>query len=113
MKVSFEGIGEQVVSFTSTGTVKGNFVKMSGNGQVAACSAADNFMGYCIEAENGFADVMTHGYISCEYTGTTAPTVGFGQLTADAGGKVKPANTGREYLIVNVNTTAKTVGFIM
>lgn len=112
MKVSFEGIGEQVVSFAATGNVKGNFVKMSGNGTVAACASADNFVGFCIETEGGFADVQTHGYIRCPYTGT-APAVGYSQLTADANGKVKSAQTGREYLVLTVDTTAKTIGFIM
>ncbi|MDO4815167.1 MAG: hypothetical protein Q4A83_00995 [Bacillota bacterium] len=112
MKVSFEGIGEQVVSFAANGEVKGAFVKMSSNGTVAACSAAENFMGYCINAEDGFADVQTHGYITCPYTGT-APHVGYNQLTADANGKVKTAQTGREYLVLDVDTTANTLGFIM
>lgn len=112
MKVSFEGIGEQVVSFAANGEVKGAFVKLSANGTVAACSAAENFMGFCINAEDGFADVMTHGYITCPYTGT-APVVGYSQLTADTAGKVKTAQTGREYLVLDVDTAAKTVGFIM
>ena len=36
MKVSFEGIGEQVVSFATTNAVKGNLVKMNSSGTVAA-----------------------------------------------------------------------------
>lgn len=112
MKVSFEGIGEQVVSFAASGTVKGNFVKMSANGTVAACSAGDGFVGYCIEADGGFADVQTAGFITCPYTGT-APTVGYSILVADTAGKVKGAQSGREYLVLTVDTTAKTVGFIM
>ena len=112
MKVSFEGIGEQVVSFAAAGNVKGNFVKMSGNGTVAPCASADNFMGFCLDAEGGFADVQTHGYICCPYTGT-APAVGYSQLAADVNGKVKSAQTGREYLVLTVDTNAKTLGFIM
>ena len=112
MKVSFEGIGEQVVSFATTGTVKGAFVKMSSNNTVAACASADNFIGFCINNEGGFAEVQTHGYIKCPYTGT-APAVGYSLLAADTNGRVKGAQTGREYLVLDVDTTAKTVGFIM
>ena len=113
MKVSFEGIGEQVISFAAaSGLTKGVFVKMSANGTVTACSAGDGFAGYCIESEGGFAEVKTHGYMKCPYTGT-APSVGFGILVADAGGKVKSAQSGTAYLIVEVDTTAGTVGFMM
>lgn len=113
MKVSFHGIGEQVISFKkASGTEKGVFVKMSANDTVTACSAGDNFAGYCLKADGGFADVKTHGYIEVGYTGT-APTVGFNTLAADSSGKVKGSETGREYLVLNVNTSAATVGFIM
>ena len=109
MKVSFEGVGEQVLSFEkASGTEKGVFVKVSANNTVAA----DNFAGYCIDTADGFAVVKTHGYIEVGYTGT-APAVGFAKLAADVGGKVKKADTGREYLVIKVDSTAATVGFIM
>ena len=42
MKVSFEGVGEQVLSFEkASGTEKGVFVKVSANNTVAACAAAE------------------------------------------------------------------------
>ena len=112
MKVSFEGVGEQVLSFEkASGTEKGVFVKVSANNTVAACAAADNFAGYCIDTADGFAAVKTHGYIEVGYT--AAPAVGFEKLAADVGGKVKKADTGREYLVIKVDSTAATVGFIM
>ena len=113
MKVSFEGVGEQVLSFEkASGTEKGVFVKVSANNTVAACAAADNFAGYCISTDDSFAVVKTHGYIEVGYTGT-APAVGYANLAADVDGKVKKADTGREYLVVKVDTSAATVGFIM
>lgn len=113
MKVSFEGVGEQVLSFEkASGTEKGVFVKVSANNTVAACAASDNFAGYCIDTADGFAVVKTHGYIEVGYTGT-APAVGFAKLAADVGGKVKKTDTGREYLVIKVDSTAATVGFIM
>ena len=113
MKVSFEGIGEQVLSFEkASGTAKGEFVKLSADNTVASCAAGDKFAGYCIETKDGFAVVKTHGYIEVGYTGT-APAVGFANLAADVGGKVKKADAGREYLVIKVDSTAATVGFIM
>ena len=114
MKVSFEGIGEQLISFAAAnGTVKNEFVKVSANGTVAKCSADDVFAGYCVKTEAGFADVMTHGYIEVGYTGQTAPSVGYGTLSAAGSGKVQADEDGREYLIIKVDTTNAVVGFIM
>lgn len=114
MKVSFEGIGEQVISFeAASGTKKNEFVKLSANSKVANCSADDLFAGYCINTDGGFADVMTHGYIEVGYTGETAPTVGFATLSAAANGKVQADEDGREYLVIKVDSTNAVVGFIM
>ena len=113
MKVSFEGVGEQILSFAkANGTTKNVFVKVSANNTVAACAAGDKFAGYCIAENGSFADVKTAGYIEVGYTGT-APAVGYATLTAAANGKVKADANGREYLVLKVDTAAETVGFIM
>ena len=114
MKVSFEGIGEQLISFAAAnGTTKNEFVKLSASGTLAKCSADDVFMGYCVKTGAGFADVMTHGYIEVGYVGQTAPTLGYDTLTAAGSGKVQADDDGREYLIIKVDTTNAVVGFIM
>lgn len=113
MKVSFEGAGEQVLSFMkASGVEKGSLVKLSANATVAKCAAGDNFAGVCIKADDSFADVKTAGYVELGYTGT-APAVGYAKLTAAGDGKVKTADTGREYLIIKVDSAAAVVGFIM
>lgn len=113
MKVSFEGVGEQVLSFMkASGVEKGSLVKLSANATVSKCAAGDNFAGVCIKADGSFADVKTAGYVELGYTGT-APAVGYAKLTAAGDGKVKTADTGREYLIINVDSAAAVVGFIM
>lgn len=114
MKVSFEGIGEQVISFAAaSGTAKNEFVKISANGTVAKCSADDVFAGYCINVDGGFADVKTAGYTEVGYSGETAPSLGFCKLLAAGSGKVTADSDGREYLVLKVDTTNKLVGFIM
>lgn len=113
MKVSFEGVGEQVLSFVkASGVEKGALVKLSANDTVGNCAAGENFAGVCIKAGDGFAEVKTAGYVELGYTGT-APAVGYAKLTAAGGGKVKTADTGREYLVIRVDSTAEAVGFIM
>ena len=113
MKVSFEGAGEQVLSFMkASGVEKGSLVKLSANATVAKCAAGDNFAGVCIKADDSFADVKTAGYVELGYTGT-APAVGYAKLAAAGDGNVKTADTGREHLVINVDSTAAVVGFIM
>lgn len=113
MKVSFEGVGEQVLSFVkASGVEKGSIVKLSANATVAKCAAGDNFAGVCIKADDSFADVKTAGYVELGYTGS-APAVGYAKLTAAGADKVKTADTGREYLVIKVDSSAAVVGFIM
>ena len=115
MKVSFEGMGEKAMTFmnsTAAPAVSGQTVKTSANGTVSACADGEKFAGFCIDADADFATVQAAGYILAAYSGT-APAVGFVNLTADALGGVKVSASGREYLTVEVDTAAKTVGFIM
>ena len=68
MKVSFEGVGEQVLSFNkASGVTKGALVKMSANSTVKACDAGDRFMGVCIASGDAFAEVKTAGYVELGY----------------------------------------------
>lgn len=113
MKVSFEGAGEMQLSFFNDGAKAGQFVKMKDNGTVTACEAGDEFIGVCLHADSKHADVRVKGYVECAFSGTTAPTVGFCALSADADGKVKPDSSGAKYLVLNVDGTGKTVGFMM
>ena len=115
MKVSFEGVGEQVLSFNkASGVTKGALVKMSVNSTVKACDAGDRFMGVCIASGDAFAEVKTAGYVELGYSGT-APAVGYATLAADdAAGKVKTVTSGgAQYLVIKVDAAAGTVGFIM
>ena len=87
-------------------------MKLSANATVAKCAAGDNFAGVCIKADDSFADVKTAGYVELGYTGS-APAVGYAKLTAAGADKVKTADTGREYLVIKVDSSAAVVGFIM
>ena len=113
MKVSFEGVGEQVLSFNkASGVTKGALVKMSANSTVKACDAGDRFMGVCVASGDAFAEIKTAGYVELGYSGT-APAVGYATLAADAG-KVKAVTPGgAQYLVIKVDAAAGTVGFIM
>ena len=112
MKVSFEGIGETVVTLHSAGNTAGMCVKLSTNKTAAACAAGERIAGLSLADKGGFACVQLGGAVTVPYTGT-APAVGFAALVADGNGGVKTAENGGEYLVLDVDSTAKTVTFIL
>lgn len=115
MSISFGGIGEYAATFHNSEALPaaaGKAVKISGNGEVSACSAGDNIAGVCISAGAQFAAVQLRGFVKLPYSGTS-PTLGFVKLSADGSGGIKADSNGREYLVVEVDTSAKTAGLFL
>ena len=115
MKVSFEGIGENIVTFYNNKAAQataGAPVKMSAACEAAKCGDGERFFGVAVAGDSEFAAVQTKGYVEAAYSGS-APVVGFGKLAADANGGVKTDANGGEFLIVDVDITNKIVGFIL
>lgn len=121
MTVSFEGIGTNLITFynasaSNAKAAKGGMVKLTAAGTVGKCADGDRFCGLAVSADDDFAGVQTAGYVTVAYTGT-APAVGYAHLLANGAGGVKldsaATKTGGEFLIVSVDTTAKTLGFVM
>ena len=136
MSISFEGIGEVTATFLKDGnsTVKpGQVVCITGNNTVGLgadgtvpCGVAATVAG------DGYVGVQISGLAEVTYSGTAAPTAGWNTLAADGSGGMKVAadgsggmkvaaastttqssestsgQTGRPYLVVSVDTTAKT-----
>lgn len=113
MSYSFEGFNEGVLTFSCSGDIAaGSPVKISGNGEVSACSDGDKFCGVAVNCRNGSAGVALSGTVTLAYSGTV-PAAGYVKLAADGSGKVKTASGGREYLALSVDTTAGTVTIIL
>ena len=51
--------------------------------------------------------------VTAGYSGSSAPTVGWSGLAADGSGGVKASSAGRSYLVVDVDTSGKTVTFAL
>ena len=116
MKVSFEGIGKAVMTFANneaSPAAIGGCVTMAANGEVKAAASGGVFCGVCVSADGGFAAVQTGGVVTCAYSGSTAPSVGYGKLASGGTGSVAVNTSGREYLILAVDTTGKTVTFVL
>ena len=70
------------------------------------------FCGICKSVRNGYAAVQLKGYVQMPSTGSIS--LGYSKLAAAAGGKIKADSTnGREYLVVDFDSTANVVGFIL
>jgi hypothetical protein len=85
---------------------------MGGSAEVMPCSDGDLVAGVAIYAGTEFAAVQTAGFVTVPYTGK-APSAGFCKLCADGQGGVRIDDSGREYLVIEIDKTAKTVGFIL
>ena len=117
MSISFNGIGQKLVTFKSSGTVNaGEPVKLSANGTVAACTAGDAFAGIATcKASDGYIGVIIEGFVTLKYSGNTAPSVGWQCLCGDGSGgvAVDADEAGCDCLCVDVDTTGKTVTFMI
>ena len=110
MNVSFNGYNEGVATFEADSSVsKGTIVTMHSSGKVKA--ATSEFIGVCRSVRAGYAAVQLDGYAVLPYTGTLS--IGIVKLVVSSG-KIKADSTnGREYLVLDVDTTAGLAGIIL
>lgn len=114
MNISYEGIGQWAATFENDSAEAGQMVKLSGNAKAAPCAAGDAFAGMAISVSRDEAacSVALSGIVTVSYSGT-APTVGWQGLVANGDGGVKTAASGKQYLVIQKNETAKTVTFVL
>ena len=118
MKLSYEGIGQWAATFACDQAVEGEMVKISDNDKVGPCAAGDAFCGMVLSVSGGgdACTVALGGMVTAGYTAATTddvPAPGWGILAGDGSGGVKTASAGRSYLVVDVDTTTKTVTFVL
>lgn len=113
MKISLKGYGENSATFKFTSPVGlGQPVAMEDNFTVKPCDAGDNFIGATVNARGEYANVQLSGYTVFTYTGT-APVVGVCTLAADGMGGVCLSDTGRQFVVTDVDTVNSTLGIIL
>lgn len=114
MAISFEAIGERMVTFAAgTGLKDGKVCKMTANGTVGACGKDDSFIGVVSSVRGGAANVVMGGYVEVSYAGTTTPALSYAVLATDENGEVVPAAAGRTCLVVSVDATNKKIGLFL
>lgn len=113
MKISLKGYGENTATFkTKNDVTPGEPVCMSGNYEVSSCNNGDLFAGAAVNSKDGYACVQLDGYCSFSYTGT-APSAGICNLVADGNGGVCVDESGRQYIVTDVDTVNSIVGIIL
>ena len=112
MSVSFHGIGQVCATFLGAGVAEGQVVKMSGRGTVGPCGDGDSFCGVAVCVKDDACCVQVAGFVTVPYS-STVPSVGYAKLSANGAGGVKTDESGREYLVVSADTTAKTVTILL
>ncbi len=110
MNVSFNGFGENVATFETEGSVSAGIpVMISSSGKVKAANGV--FCGICVGERNGYAAVQLSGYVKAAFD--TEPAVGYTKLIGKNGKVSTDESSGREYLVADVDTAAKTAGIIL
>ena len=109
MSVSTKGFCENVLTLKAAS----GLTAVSANDTVSSAGADAKFCGVGVNVNGGYAGVQLCGAVTLPYTGTEAPAVGYAALAADGAGGVKVSTKGNNYLVLNVNTAAKTVSFML
>ena len=108
MNISYEGIGELVVTFPIGSGEVGKVCKVGQTGAADKCGIGDAFCGVLLSKESGRAAVQVEGFARVGYSGSK-PAHGYVKLAADGTGKVVVNENGREYLVVESNPSDMTV----
>ena len=108
MKISYEGIGFMLVTFPDESATEGNVCKINQSSCAEDCMTNDLFCGVVHSVEKTMAAVQLEGFAKAHYSGTK-PEMGYVKMTADGIGGVCVNNSGREYLVVQVNENDRTV----
>ena len=107
--ISMQGIGAQCLTAKKGAAATAGYpCQFSANDTVADAEKNGSISGVVAGVRGDLVTVQYRGFVTLPYSGT-APSVGYGILAADGAGGVKGAQSGESYLIVNVDTTAKTV----
>lgn len=116
MSVAFNGMENQVVTFRTGTVAAGNPVVMSANDTVKNAGNGTAPVGILLNKRSGHGAVQIRGFVQVSYSGSAAPSLGWNSLVADGSGGMRLAasgETGRDCLVVNLNTADKTMGLFL
>lgn len=116
MSISFEGIGSEVITVKKNVALKkGDLCCFSGNLTVSPATSGSAFQGKVLEIyDDGTASVQIHGYMELHYASNAAFTgYGYQGISCTSATIIHNDNAGRQYLVVSIDTSKKTVGIML
>lgn len=116
MAINFNGFNETVATFNATKLVApGKLVKMSQNNTVSPATSGDAFIGVCVEKNGDIASVMLSGYVEIGSSGTDSIPLGRTKIVSVNMSSVGigQGDAGVEVIVVNTDTTANKIGFLL
>lgn len=113
MKTSLQGYNASYATFLcEVDAPIGKTVSIKSNHTVGKAVANTPFIGVLVSLRDGYGLVQTAGAVTIAYTGT-APTLGVCALASDGQGNVVANAAGKTLDVVAVDSTARTVTFIL
>ena len=107
MSISYEGIGERMVTLPVGTGQDGQVCKVGPYGAADLCANGEKFAGVVVKRDKGMSLVQLEGFVRVGYSGSK-PNCGYVSLTSDGSGKVLVNSNGREYLVVQVDASTMT-----
>ena len=111
--ISYQSIAQECISINEKAHIPaGQPCKMYAADTVAQALKGEPFIGIVVNSRELLANVAVRGFVTVKYSGD-APTVGKVGLCGGDNGTVTVSETAPTYLVVSVDTTEKTVTFLL
>lgn len=114
--INFDGINEQCITLkkkSGDSISVGDFVNITGDGEVGALSEKGDIIGKCVNIRNDFVTVQIAGYMTATAASGETVARGYGEFGVDASGKLAAVTGARKILIVEYDSATGKVGFIL
>ena len=116
MSFSYQGYGENILTFKSKLTKVGLPVTITRENEVIQASAESDFIGVTCYADGNMVGVIIDGYIEMPYTGV-APSFGCTYLVSNGSNGVKSPGSSttskHSVRVLKIDPSSSTVGFIL
>lgn len=109
----FYGFEAKELTFYKDKNVAAGKAVGAGSLKRAVVPAADEkFCGVCSAVKGSYVSVILKGHAVVKYSGTS-PVIGYNNLAADGNGYVKVSDNGREILVLDIDTTNRTIEILL
>lgn len=114
--INFSAINENCITLKKKDTAEikiGDFVSVTGTGEVGNVAAKGDIVGKCVNIRHGFVTVQISGYMTAQAATSESINLGWGAYGVDTSGKLTSVTSARKILVVEYDSTTGKVGFIL